>query len=542
MKRNCLILLFCLSLLFQNGYSQQVQIALETFATGLTRPLDIAFPPNDRRMFVVEQRGLIKIVDTTGIVKPIPFLSITDRINSSGNEQGLLGMVFHPDYPRTPWFFVNYTNRQGDTHISKFKVSPTDPNIADPSSEVVLLFVDQPRSNHNAGDLNFGPDGYLYFGLGDGGGAGDMWNNAQTDTTLLGKMIRIDVSNDSLYSIPVDNPFVNDTAYLPEIWAKGLRNPWKFSFDRKNGDMWIADVGQNDWEEINFQSANSTGGENYGWRCYEGFDTYNLANCGPDSIFTDPVHVYPHQNQDCSVTGGYVYKGCDYPLLYGSYLYSDYCSGRIWALSACDTCPSGWRNRELLNFTNQELGTFGEDNNGEIWIAGLSSGRVYRLVERNLKFEAPEITWDGITLNVPGTFLHYQWYWNGSLLPTDTVAEMMPKDTGWYTVQVETINGCLTTATPFRVDSIITSVTEAFSKNFRISPNPFNTNIQIEILQPTAITDIRLFDLQGNRYEINWNTRNTQQCIITPSPLPGGIYFLNILSDHGYHTIKVLKQ
>jgi len=258
----------------------QPQIGLEEFASGFTRPVDIAHA-DDSRLFVVEQAGYIYVVDELGTVSPAPFLDINTLVRSSGNEQGLLGLVFHPNYATNGFFYVNYTRNDGDTRISRFNVSRTDPNNAVPTSEMVLLTISQLFGNHNGGDLNFGPDGYLYIGLGDGGSGGDPQNNAQDSSTYLGKMLRIDVDGGSPYAIPSGNPFVSYSSTLDEIWAFGLRNPWRFSFDRLTGDLWIADVGQNVLEEINFQPANSGGGENYGWRCYEGNSLFNGSDCEP---------------------------------------------------------------------------------------------------------------------------------------------------------------------------------------------------------------------------------------------------------------------
>ena len=274
-------LVFVFAFFFAGLLAAQTKIALNVYAGGFTRPVDIV-NAGDSRLFIVEQRGIIKIIDGNGQVLSTPFLDIDARVGSQGNEQGLLGLAFHPDYANNGFFYVNYTNNSGDTRIARFKVSADNPNVADPNSEKLLLPVDQPYSNHNAGDLTFGPDGYLYFGLGDGGSGGDPQNNGQTATAYLGKMLRIDVDNGDPYAIPPTNPFKDTDFYLDEIWATGLRNPWRFSFDRLTGDLWIGDVGQDAWEEIDFQPASSTGGENYGWRCYEGNHVYSMSGSCPD--------------------------------------------------------------------------------------------------------------------------------------------------------------------------------------------------------------------------------------------------------------------
>ncbi len=364
-----------------SGLNAQPEIQLQLLSDDFNSPVDIASAGDDR-LFVVEKRGIIKIVSKTGDIESTPFLNIDGRVNSGASERGLLGLVFHPNYASNGYFFVNYTRSGGTTRISRFSVNADDPNVADPSSEKILLEIPQPQSNHNAGDINFGPDGMLYFGLGDGGGGGDPGDHSQTRNDLLGKMIRIDVDSGDPYQIPNDNPFVNDDFTLDEIWAIGLRNPWRFSFDRETGDMWIADVGQNAFEEIHLQPADSDGGENYGWRCYEGNSTFNTSGCPGVSAFTMPVHVYAHRGNNCraSVTGGFVYRGQAYPSLKGKYIYGDYCTGEMWTLE-----PDGdnnWVNTEVTDIPFGNWSTFGEDNNGELYIANLN-GSIYRITSPN---------------------------------------------------------------------------------------------------------------------------------------------------------------
>ena len=354
-------------------------IELENFAS-VNRPVDITNAGDDR-LFVVDQNGRIRIVQANGTVLSTPFLDINDRVvnlGGIGDERGLMGLVFHPDYANNGYFYVNYINNSGDSRISRFSVNSNDPNTADPDSEMVILAINQPFGNHNGGDLAFGPDGYLYIGMGDGGAGGDPGNRSQTRTNILGKMLRIDVDNGDPYTIPESNPFAEDDFTLDEIWAIGLRNPWRFSFDRETGDLWIADVGQDTWEEIDFQPASSTGGENYGWRCKEGFANFNTSGCNEN--YLDPVHVYANTGTvGCSVTGGYVYRGSMYPDLVGKYIYADYCSGRIWSLEQDDN--DNWVNEELLNTANFNISAFGEDVNGELYIAGISTGIIYKVTE-----------------------------------------------------------------------------------------------------------------------------------------------------------------
>jgi glucose/arabinose dehydrogenase len=369
-------------------------VSLSTFATGLTQPVAIvnSGTPGDERIFVVQQPGQIRVVQPNGTVLPTPFLNIAALVNNSGNERGLLGLVFHPDYAENGYFYVNYTNLSGDTQIARYSVDGDNPNIADPNSALLILNIGQDFANHNGGDLHFGPDGYLYIGMGDGGSGGDPNNRSQTMSSLLGKMLRIDVdpaaglppncgTGTTNYSIPADNPYVGVTTSCDEIWAPGVRNPWRFSFDALLGDMYIADVGQNVREEINWQPAASPGGENYGWRCYEGSLPYNTSGCGPASSYTFPVHDYPHTNNNCSVTGGYVYRGGEYPMLWGHYVYADYCSGRFYALHPDG--DGGWQNLFLGQLITQLYSTssFGQDIHGEMYVSSRSQGIIYRIQE-----------------------------------------------------------------------------------------------------------------------------------------------------------------
>jgi len=350
---------------------------LVPFSTGLNSPVCIT-NAGDSRLFVVDQTGYIYIIDTGGYVNPQPYLDIHERV-TYGGEQGLLGVAFHPQYLTNGYFYVNYTGEGDSTHISRFNVSSGDPDIADPQSEFKLMTIFQPFTNHNGGDLNFGPDGYLYIGLGDGGSGGDPGNRAQNPMEYLGKMLRIDVDQGNPYAIPATNPFYNSATTLGEIWALGLRNPWRFSFDRLTGDLWIADVGQNAVEEIDFQPAASAGGENYGWRCYEGNQEYNSTGCAAPSSFTFPVFTYPH-GPECSVTGGYVYRGSASTPFYGYYFFADYCSDRIWTLH---NVAGDWVMEDFGQFPGNNFSTFGEDADGQLYIAGLTSGTIYLVTDNS---------------------------------------------------------------------------------------------------------------------------------------------------------------
>jgi hypothetical protein len=348
-------------------------VNLRPVVEGLERPVVVAHAGDGSgRLFIVQQGGQIRIFDGVQLLHG-SFLDLSSRV-SSGSEQGLLGLAFHPDYETNGLFFVNLTDLTGDTQILRFTVS-ADPNLADPASAVALLSVDQPYANHNGGQLAFGPDGKLWIGLGDGGSAGDPGNRAQSGNTLLGKILRIDVDQGLPYAIPLDNPFASDPAVRDEIWALGLRNPWRFSFDRLTGDLFIADVGQNAWEEVSFESSSSGGGRNYGWRRMEGTHCFNPGiNCNDGSLVL-PILEYPH-SEGCSITGGYRYRGTSMPEHLGTYFYGDFCSGRIWG--GVENIETGaWVSTELLD-SELSISTFGEDETGELYVADLG-GTLHRI-------------------------------------------------------------------------------------------------------------------------------------------------------------------
>lgn len=363
-------LLFAVLLLGSAARTQEV--SLELFSEGLSSPLAIEHA-GDQRLFVVEKHGKIKIVQPDGTVNSVPFLDISNRITTEG-ERGLLGLAFHPDFSANGYFYVNYTNLNGNTRVSRFEVSSGNQDTADPESEVVIIGYDQPDSNHNGGCLLFGPDGNLFISSGDGGGSGDPHNNGQSTSVLLGKILRIDVDNPSggkNYGIPADNPFVSDPDASPEIWAYGLRNPWRMAVDRIENTLWIADVGQASREEINRQSL-SESGLNYGWRCYEGTLPFNTQNCPPQSEMTFPLAEYSHDDGNCSITGGYVYRGSKYSDIEGLYFFADYCSGMI------GTSDQAGNLTFHGNFDGNWV-SFGEDRDGELYIADINGGKVFKI-------------------------------------------------------------------------------------------------------------------------------------------------------------------
>lgn len=348
------------------------QIELQQLATGFTRPVYLTHAGDGSgRLFVVEQSGIIKII-RNGQTLATPFLDIRDRVESGG-EKGLLSMAFHPKYRENGRFFVNYTARKNGvlkSVIAEYRVS-SNPDVAD-RTERIILEIEQPFANHNGGLNKFGPDGFLYIGLGDGGAAGDPFNNAQNLETLLGKILRIDIEKDP-YAIPQDNPFVGRAGAQSEIWAYGLRNPWRFSFDRCTGRLFAGDVGQNRLEEIDLIEK----GKNYGWRIMEGSQCYDPPTLCNTQGLELPIAEYDH-SLGCSVTGGYVYRGTQYPSLVGHYLFGDYCSGRIWSLVQE---PSGkWTMRQLID-SPFSISSFGEDERGELYIVHYG-GAIYRVTAK----------------------------------------------------------------------------------------------------------------------------------------------------------------
>ena len=502
-------------LIFLHSLEAQTQnFELIPFTGNLRRPVDISHAGDDR-LFITEKDGTIVIVNKDGSLLSTPFLDIRNRVNAFANERGLLGLTFHPDYKNNGYFFVHYTNSAGNSIISRFERTGTDINKADAASEKIILEVPQPFNNHNAGDLNFGPDGYLYIGMGDGGNAGDPGNRSQNSKNLLGKMLRIDINQGNPYGIPEDNPFKNNPDTLEEIWSLGLRNPWRFSFDRMSGNMWIADVGQNAWEEINMEIPGS-GGQNYGWRCYEGNAAFNTSGCRTRENYQFPVHVYPNRfDVGCSITGGYVYRGSNNPSLYGKYIYTDFCTGIFWALQNIDGI---WNNEQLADLTNQDFVTFGEDVNGELYVAGLASGVLYKISDglcsnfNNLMLisnSTDPLCHDECTgsLEISGEIEHLKFIWSDNAQG----ASRMGLCSGTYTVSITDSLGCASTV------------------NFELS-NPSVDTIFLTVMNDT------IFVLGSDAINYLWYLENE---LIAETDVPyfqpgmSGIYTVQTTSDKG---------
>jgi glucose/arabinose dehydrogenase len=369
------------------GFLYQAQtVVLQEFATGLNSPVEIT-NANDSRLFVVQQTGQIKIVQPSGAVNVVNFLDISTKI-TYGGERGLLGLAFHPQYATNGYFFVYYNNLAGNITVARYSVSSTDPNVANPASEKLMLDIPKPFSNHNGGSIHFGPDGYLWISTGDGGSGGDPNNNGQNKNALLAKMLRIDVNSTGPYNIPPSNPFVGIDG-ADEVWSYGLRNAWKFSFDLTAGNVMVADVGQNQIEEINRMPI-SQPAINYGWRCYEGNAAYNTAGCAAASTMTFPVATYDHSGGKCSITGGYVYRGSLYPAFAGKYFFADYCSAQIGMMNPDNSIT--WTTA----FSGNNFSTFGQDSQKELYVASISNGKLYKLTTTTLGTQ--EHVQDGIRI------------------------------------------------------------------------------------------------------------------------------------------------
>ena len=352
-------------------------ITLEMVVDGLERPTFVTHAGDGSgRLFVVEKPGRIRIVED-GRLLPEPFLDVVNVVKSSGNEQGLLGLAFHPEYERNGRFFVYYTALDNDNTVAEFRVSSVATR-ADPRSGKEIMAVPDKYPNHNGGMLAFGPDGYLYIGLGDGGSAGDPDGNGQDLLVHLAKILRLDVNSGSPYGVPDSNPFIARSSARPEIWAWGLRNPWRFSFDRQTGDLWIADVGQDSVEEVDFQPAGSKGGQNYGWNVMEGSECFKPATGCDTTGMVLPIFEYSH-DEGCSITGGYVYRGKAYPALSGAYLFTDYCSGNLWVTR--QVAPGEFETEQAGMF-RRSVSSFGEDESGELYVTVDPAGAVFRLVAK----------------------------------------------------------------------------------------------------------------------------------------------------------------
>jgi len=530
----------------------QPQIELQSYKSGFNQPLGIV-NCNDERLFIVEQRGLIKIINGDGTVLETPFLDVSDMVSQSGSERGLLGLAFHPDYKENHYFFINYTRASnGNTVVSRFRVDENNPNVADRNSEIELLTVEQPYGNHNGGQLLFGPDGYLYIALGDGGSAGDPQNNAQNSNTFLGKMLRIDVEtdDDGGYSVPSDNPFVGDENAKDEIWALGLRNPWRNSFDRLTGDFWIADVGQNSREEINLQEAGNAGGINYGWRCYEGNLPYNTDGCPGENNFTFPVFDYPHAQSGCtgSVTGGYIYRGAMHNSLFGDYIFADYCTGKMYYISPT---ANGFEGNLIGSYDALEYTSFGEDQHGELYIALGRAGEIQKVVETSdcrpvakiIDNDFPMEIGDDDTITLKAIYnpdLNYQWNLNNEPLSNETGNSLKITVEGSYSVTVTNPeNECTNTSENIEINPDVTSAFMNRQNEIKVFPNPATNMLNIDGLPLNESVKIRFINNAG-QIVFSKKVDNKSKVLIPTENFSPGIHLLQLQNSAGSFHKKVL--
>ncbi len=513
------------SLLLLTATAQSpVEIALEPFATGFASPVKIANAGDDR-LFVVERAGRVRIVESDGAVQATPFLNIVTRVNSTGGEQGLLGLAFDPDYATNGFLYVYYINGAGSgtSRISRFSVT-SNPDSADANSEQILYTRVQPYTNHNGGDIHFGPDGYLYIGFGDGGSGDDPQGHGQNLGDVLGDMIRIDVSDpETTYTIPPSNPYATlsgDT--LPEIWAAGLRNPWRWGFDALTGDMWIGDVGQNAWEEVDFWPAGDNSGANFGWRCREGLvacPSCVVTGCPPASAYTAPVSVHSHGSGWCSVIGGRVYRGTEFPRLYGRYIYSDYCPAPWYSLRP--GVGGAFIREQIMAAGRAGLSCIAENNVNELYASNVENGIIYRIVDV-CPMDAPTVTQAGDVLTST-TAVSYAWYLNGVVIPGATGASHTALATGAYQVLGTFAGGC-----ELFSDSLFVSlvgVAETAGSSVRIHPIPATDKLMIEGL-PASAASIRLVDLTGRTVLTRSIATANARVVLAVDQLVNGNYIL----------------
>jgi len=466
-------------------------------------------------------------------VLPTPFLNITSRVNSNGNEQGLLGLTFDPDYATNGHFYVYYINGSGNgtSRVSRFSVT-ADPNVADPTSEEILYTRQQPYTNHNGGDLEFGPDGYLYIGFGDGGNAGDPQAFSQNMTNVLGKMIRIDVHGASPYAIPSDNPFVNSGDTLPEIWASGLRNPWRFGFDAVTGDLWIGDVGQNAREEVDFWPAGNNSGPNFGWRCREGNIAFNTTGCEPASAYVEPVQVHTTgNNQWCSVIGGRVYRGDSFYRLEGRYLYTDYCLGRFFSLEPNEF--GGWVSEQVQTTGAFGVSCIGEDRSKELYAGNSNNGILYRIVDVCPQ-PRPVVSQDGNTLTASDA-LGFTWLFNGSPIPGETSQTLVAGASGAYSVIADNGPDCQLLSEA--VNLLTTGVSEGNEGSIRVHPVPASDSFILDGM-PARKSTVTLLDLSG-RVILTQHTNGTEGITsVNVRELPVGNYVLRVSTMEGQELLR----
>ena len=507
-----------------------LEVELVQWATGMQHATTIA-SCGDQRLFVARQGGIISIISDSMTVLPTPFLNIGNRVIFSG-ERGLIGMVFDPDYANNGYFYLNYTanvGANGTTRISRFSVS-ADPNIAINNSEVVLLELPQPGTIHKGGDLEFGTDGYLYVALGDGGDASDPNNFGQDATNLFGTILRIKPEADGTYSIPPDNPFVNDTeGRRPEIWAYGLRNPYRIGLDPLTNDLWIGDVGQEFWEELDFWPGNVNTAPNFGWSCYEGFAPFLPERCAPEDVVVDPLRAYAHfvnGGNSCAIMAGEVYRGTRYPRMQGKLFYSDFCNGDIRTIEPDG--QGGWVDSLVLASGLISISDISANHEGEIFLVSRSNQRVYKLKDR-CPLPQPVITADGADLtSTPADT--YEWFLNGDPLPNSNSATISAFASGFYTVQITYGSGCTGTSEPYLY--LTTSLGEETEEAVHLMPVPAREQLTLVRAQSEqGHWSVQLLDTDGRT--VSTTPWTDTSLTIDLDHLSGGMYVVLVTNEHG---------
>ncbi len=507
-------------------------------------------PWMDGNFLLIEKSGNVETLDADGNHLN-SVLDVSDHIGSADGEQGLLGLAVHPAYPDSPYIYLNHTDENDNTAIVRYTFYPDSTSI-DTATRKVLLTIEQPYSNHNGGNIVFGPDDYLFIGMGDGGSAGDPENRAQDLTTLLGKILRIDVNGDDPYGVPEGNPFVDSTDVQPEIWSYGWRNPWRFSFDRETGDMWVGDVGQGEVEEISFEVRDTVGGQNYGWRCYEGDQEYDTS-IGCDGPFEAPLITRNHSTGDASIVGGYRYRGPD-TSLQGNYIFGDFISGNIYmaVLSDLDT-PTVDTLMIIDNIGN--IASFAEDSDGSLFALSLS-GSIFRIGSAADStgcdtLLAPELALldndgDSTALVTDSTFAQYVWFYSESsdqkadFEPVDTTEEYLfyPLESGNYYVAVSDTAGCTGES-----DIVNVTLSEAVSAleffDIKVFPNPVSDFMTIRTNEVLKNARIDIINSQGRLIR---QVQSQLPGTVLMQNLPSGLYFVKFMTDRKYFVTKVFKE
>jgi glucose/arabinose dehydrogenase len=547
------ILLICIACLFLLLAKAQPVLSFQEFSSGYVKPLGF-INCGDSRNFVIQQNGNVFICDAMGVKNPNPFLNISSKVNQTGNERGLLGMAFDPNYTTNGYFYVNYTASTafggysvGSTVVARYQVS-ANPDKADSLSETIVMRIFQPYTNHNGGWMEFGNDGFLYIGMGDGGSAGDPEDRAQDPDSLLGKILRINVST-LPYTIPTSNPYASGTSPRPEIWAMGIRNPWRFSFDRLNGDLYIGDVGQNAQEEIDYEPAGSAGGFNYGWRCKEGTANYDLSG-GCTGSYTAPIQTYSHAGGNCSVTGGNVYRGSEFPGMYGYYISADYCSGKFYYAKK-NTGPGFTTGTltALTTFTNN-ITSFGENKDGELFLCAHSQGKIYRVKDTTCSANAtitnvPPVGQTSLadcsvdTLKAyTAVGYAYKWKKDGAFISGETDSILLipgNSNQGFYQVEVTVSPTCKNLSDSMEVEICLGLNDIDADLKLSIYPNPTDNISNIQWISDIKSTyQFSLYQIDGKKiYETEVKgTGGIKIQSIEMNSLANGIYLLEIKKDN----------